>query len=357
MVWYCIAIPYQGTEKLKTDIKMSEHSTPKVTLDVEEPIEVLNESPKRHVLTKGMQIYLVALFSGSLMKACSKMLVERMDLFMVMFCRMFITGALSLGSMYFKGVDHYFWGPPGSRVLLFIRGSLGTFNITATCFAIKYITLPDHEAISFLTPLVTILLAHFILKEQYRWQQAVASLVSLLGVIVIARPPFLFGEPNFTSPDGTTDDQAKTAYAMHTAAVLSSLCVVFTAAMVAIILRKLKDRVDSLHTVANYAVQAIFFSFIALTIRGTWFFPTKWSDWLLICGLGTFGFLLQYLTSVAMQMEEASAIANLKYTQIVYATVLEAVFWHDLPDWVSGIGIALTLTGVIISTKMKRNTK
>lgn len=332
---------------------MSQETPPVEALEVEEP----NEAPKRPILSKGMQIYLVALFCGSLMKACSKMLVEKMDLFMVLFCRMLITSTLTFGSMYFKKIDHYFWGPPGARVLLFIRGAIGTFNIAATYFSIKYMTLPDNTAISFLTPLVTIVLAHFILKEQYRWQQAVASLVSLLGVIVIARPPFLFGEPKHDESDEASNEKTKKAYAMHTAAVLATLCVVFTAAMVAIILRKLKDKVHALHTVANYAVQAVICSLIALTVRGTWTFPSDGLQWLLIVVMGSFGFMLQYLSSMAIQMEEASVLANLKYTQIVYATVLEAVFWHDLPDLVSGLGIVLTLVGVIISTKMKPDPK
>lgn len=335
---------------------MSEESIPVENLEVEEPSGP-NEVQDRPFLTKGMQIYLVAMLCGSLMKACSKMLVERMDLFMVLFCRMIITSTLTFGSMYLKKVDHFFWGPPGARVLLFIRGALGTFNIAATYFSIKYLTLPDHAAISFLIPLVTIVLAHFILKEQYHWKQAVASLVSLAGVLVIARPPFLFGEPDFSSSEGTTNEQAKKAYAMRTAAVLSTLGVVLTAAMVAIILRKIRDRVHALHTVANYAVQAVVYSFIALIIRNDWDFPTDWKVWLLICAMGLFGFTLQYLSSIAIQMEEASALANLKYTQIIYATVLEAVFWHDLPDLISGVGIALTLVGVVLSTKMKRDAK
>jgi len=313
------------------------------------------------IFSRGVQLYCLAMLCGSLMKACSKLLVEELDLFVVLLARMSITSILSLSVLHYLRVEHSFWGQRDIRLLLFIRGGFGYFNIVCTYFALQYLSLPDLAVISFLTPLATSVAARVFLKEQYRWQQAVASCVSLLGVVVIARPVWLFGAhahpqtpaqpPETESQEGSVEQRA----AMHTLAVTGALMVVVTASAVMIILRKIKDRAHALTSVANYAVLSVLGSAIALMLKpsDSWSFPRAPKVWGLVILMGFFGFMLQFLSSKAIQMEEATTLSNFKYTQLLYATTLEFLLWHDVPDAISFLGMILILGGVVWSARFK----
>jgi drug/metabolite transporter (DMT)-like permease len=124
-------------------------------------------------------------------------------------------------------------GPKGVRTLLVVRGITGYvmiclsstpdvlmvsswFRFIAICgmyWSLQYLSVADATVLTFLKPLTTALAGWIFLKEGYSIKQGFAaggsdmlnfvdslltgtSLVcSLLGVVLIARPPFLFGSP------------------------------------------------------------------------------------------------------------------------------------------------------------------
>lgn len=50
----------------------------------------------------------------------------------------------------------------------------------------------DATALSFTAPIFTGIAAHFILEEKWQLVDGIAAFLSLIGVILIARPPFIF---------------------------------------------------------------------------------------------------------------------------------------------------------------------
>jgi len=95
-------------------------------------------------------------------------------------------------------------GPKGVRTLLVIRGITGFFGLCGLYWSLQYLSVADATVLTDLTPLTTAVAGYLILKESYSTKQAVAAVCSLIGVVLIARPPFLFGSPG-VNPQGNHD--------------------------------------------------------------------------------------------------------------------------------------------------------
>lgn len=305
------------------------------------------ESRLHRILTPGVQLYLAAMFCGSAMKAISKLLVEDMNNYQLICMRMAITGATALIYMWYKSIPHYFWGPPGTRLLLLCRAVMGFLNIALVYYQIQYLSLPNSAIIQFLSPLVTCVAARIFLKEPYYWQQALASVVSFIGVIVIARPHWLFG--GYANEDQMASDSIHRMWA-----VIAGLGNVACSAAIMIVLRIIGDRIHPLASVSSYAVAATSLSFIYLISRlGDVALPRSPRTWALILVSGFSGFFLQFMSSRAVQLEKATVLSPLRYTQLIYATIWEFLIWHDLPDIFSLIGMVFVLAGVIYAAQYK----
>ncbi|KAK0547181.1 hypothetical protein OC845_004226 [Tilletia horrida] len=107
--------------------------------------------------------------------------------------RMFVTLSGCYIYLVFIARDpHPFLGPPEVRKLLVIRGFCGFFGLFGLYWSLQYLSLADATVITFLSPLATALLAAPLLKEPLYARQLIAGLVSIVGVILIARPHFIF---------------------------------------------------------------------------------------------------------------------------------------------------------------------
>jgi len=60
-----------------------------------------------------------------------------------------------------------------------------------------------------------------------------------------------------------------------------------------------------------------------------------------IAGVGVAGALGQYAITEAFRMGEASLLAPLEYSALLWGAVLDLTFWHVLPDAITWIGAAV----------------
>ena len=78
---------------------------------------------------------------------------------------------------------------------LCVRGIAGTLALCCQFYAFQHMALADATVIVFSAPIFTGVLAHFLLGEAWGWFDAVATLLCFTGVVLIARPTFLFPRP------------------------------------------------------------------------------------------------------------------------------------------------------------------
>jgi drug/metabolite transporter (DMT)-like permease len=84
-------------------------------------------------------------------------------------------------------------GPPEIRRLLTARGILGTGGLITTYQSFRGLSVSDTTAIGFLTPTCLMILGFLVLKERPTRREVLSGLLCLGGVMLVSRPPFLFG--------------------------------------------------------------------------------------------------------------------------------------------------------------------
>ena len=63
----------------------------------------------------------------------------------------------------------------------------------------------------------------------------------------------------------------------------------------------------------------------------------------MIAALGVVGALGQYAITLAFKWGEASAIAPLEYTALVWGVILDLAIWGVLPDAITWVGAAIII--------------
>lgn len=98
--------------------------------------------------------------------------------------------------------------PKGKRLLLLLRGFLGTTSLMSQFYALRHMPLADASVIIFSVPVFVAIFARIFLKEECGLFHALNILLTLSGCVFIARPPFLFGEIDPRSIHGNVYENA-----------------------------------------------------------------------------------------------------------------------------------------------------
>ncbi|NTC02064.1 DMT family transporter, partial [Agrobacterium tumefaciens] len=206
--------------------------------------------------------------------------------------------------------------------------------------ALAYIPLADATAISYATPLFTVILAVLLLKEVvkiYRWT---AVVVGLCGIVLILSPHFSFDVSDVASGSGV--------------AMLGGLFGLAAAFFSAISMIQIR------HLTQTENTGAIIFYFTLLTtvigfasIGMGWKMPTAW-QWTLLIGTGLIGGTVQILVTLSLRYAEASLLAPFDYTTMIWAIALGYLFMAEVPTGATIIG-ALTVIAAGLFAMWREN--
>ncbi|XP_072280189.1 solute carrier family 35 member G1 [Pyxicephalus adspersus] len=216
-----------------------------------------------------------------------------------------------------------FLGPKDQRIFLFLRGFLGSSAMILLYYAVQSMPLADATVITFSSPAFTCIFACIFLKEKCTVWDIVFMAFTITGVVLIARPPFLFGSRN----EGFED------YSEHLKGTIAAVASAVCASLTLVVLRKMGKSVHYLLSIWYYAIIGLIECIIALSILGEWSLPYCGLDrWLLviigILGLGGQTFLVK-----ALQIEKAGLVAIMRTMDVVFAFIFQALFLHHTPTW------------------------
>ncbi len=190
----------------------------------------------------------------------------------------------------------------------------------ALCFymGLRAMPLADITGITLLLPLAITALAALTLDEQVGWRRWCACGAGLFGALLIARPGFEGAQPAALWPLGTV--------------VLFACYTVLT--------RRLSSE-DSTPTLMIWASLA---TVIVLGLASPlyWVWPTH-EGWAGLVGVCIFSGIANSARIKALALAPASLLAPFGYTQIATATVVGFIVFHELPDGLSWIGIAVVV--------------
>lgn len=144
----------------------------------------------------GLFLIAMSMFFFAAMSLSVKYLMEttQMSTLTLILVRMGITGGCCWAVLWGVQRDpHPILGPPDIRRLLLFRGLCGFSGLLCAYQALRHLSVSDTVTIQFLGPTVTGLLGWLLLKEPFTIREATAGIASLCGVVLISRPPFIFG--------------------------------------------------------------------------------------------------------------------------------------------------------------------
>jgi drug/metabolite transporter (DMT)-like permease len=294
----------------------------------------------------GLYLIILSQFFNTVMNVTTKLLETDPDFeepihpLQILFVRMLITVTGCYLYLRYIRKEPEILGPRDLRWLLVLRGVVGFFGVFSMYYSLMYLSVSDAVVITFLVPSVTGFLAWAILRERWSLLEAGGGLVSLVGVLLIARPSFLFGRPENSNHAIESSDPEE-----RLLATMVGLVGVVGASSVYIVIRKIGKRVHSLITTQYFAAWCVFISLSGIiVIPGLSFkIPHTGRQWFLFFTLGISGFLMQFLLTEGIQREKASRASAMLYTQMVYAIFWEITIWNHLPNIWSWLGIIIIL--------------
>lgn len=318
---------------------------------------------------------LVALsqFFGALMNLSARLLElegNGMHPVQVLLMRQSMTACCCLMYMWWTGTPDFPFGKREIRWLLMLRGFSGFFGIYGVWYSMMYLPLADATVISFLAPGVAGFLCWLALKEPFGRIDQLATLVALLGVVLIARPVSLFSGSE-SEEDGSADvPESGLPGAEHEStaeerlvAVGVALLGVLGAAGAFTTLRTIGKRAHPLISVNYFSVISTIMSSVALIFAPMlnvgqpalqWVTPSTAKQWLLLLPLGLLGFTMQYLLTSGLGADKSNRANSMVYTHMLFAVSFDRwVLGHSM-SLMSGAGCTLILGSAIGVILMKK---
>ncbi|KAG7492783.1 hypothetical protein MATL_G00017860 [Megalops atlanticus] len=237
-----------------------------------------------------------------------------------------------------------FLGPKGKRIYLFLRGFLGSNAMILLYYAVQQMPLADATVIVFSNPVFTAVLAWIFLKEKCTIWDFVFTIFTLTGVILIARPPFLFG----SRVSGIEGD-----YQNHIKGTIAAFMGAVGAACTFVVLRKMGKSVHYYLSVWYYAVIGFIEYVITMFVIDEWTVPyCGWDRWILML-IGVLGIAGQTFLTKALQLEKAGPVALMRTMDVLLAFIFQFLFLSRTPTWWS-LGGALCVIGSTTGVALRK---
>ena len=211
-----------------------------------------------------------------------------------------------------------------------LRGVLGMVMIGCFVYALRRMPLSTAYTLYFVAPLLVAALSVPLLGEQVGPRRWTAICIGLLGVVVVLRP----GVDGLVSFPGLMVLLAATAYA-------------FAAVTVSLLTRT--DTPQSM-VVWFLAIMAVGAGLAAIP---GWV-PLRWEHAALILGMGLAGAFGQIALTSAFMRGDASMIAPLEYTGLVWVIAWDWLLWQTLPDAATWTGAAIIVASGLYLLRRER---
>ena len=146
---------------------------------------------------KGLGYMLLAQVFGTLMNVTTRLLEvegnkgKGLHPFQILFARMGITFILASSYMWWRRTPYFPLGMKEVRWLLVARGFGGFGGVFGMYYSLLYLPLADATVITFLAPSLACWACSILIKEPFTRVEKIAGLISLVGVVLIARPTSL----------------------------------------------------------------------------------------------------------------------------------------------------------------------
>ena len=236
-----------------------------------------------------------------LMSVCIKATGDNLPLFEVVFFRSFFALIpLFLVIFYFNlkitSINNY--------KLHFFRGLVGIAAMSLFFISLRYVPLIEMQTISYSSVFFISILSIFFLGEKIGYRRVIAIIVGFIGVVIILKPDVnLFSNYSF----------------------LPLLASIFLS-MAVIILKKILLTNNYILSVWTFTLFATLFSLFFF--NDDWIWPNNF-DLVLLIASGILGFVAQLCLSKSFQLADASVLAPLDFTSVIWAFLIGYIIFGE----------------------------
>ncbi|MGV6805957.1 MAG: DMT family transporter [Ruegeria sp.] len=257
--------------------------------------------------------------------AMAKLLGESIPIGVLVVVRFAVQAAILIPLIAFTGRP---WRMRGRILrLTVLRTILHIIGISAMFTALKFLPLADAVAIAFVMPFIMLLLGRYVLNEEVGPRRLIACVIGFSGTLLVIQPSFA----NVGAP------------------ALLPLLVAVVFALFMLVTRQIAKETDP---VALQAVSGTLATVILLpavfvgSATGNWELPQALPDgptlWLLLA-IGVLGTVAHLLMTWSLRYAPSATLAPMQYLEIPVATLIGWLIFHDLPNGLAAVGIAITV--------------
>ena len=276
----------------------------------------------------GLRYMAAGALAFSVMSALAKVAGASVPIFEIVLARSLVMMVVAGTLLRRQGVGFVGREP---RILV-LRGLLGFAGLTCFYFAVIRLPLADATVIHFTNPVFTALVAAVVLGEHVGWAEASLVAVSLLGVVVVARPGFIFGGGAGLDP----------------LAVMAGLGGAVFSAGAYVAVRRLRNEVPV--TVVFYFAAVSTVLSLPMVVRDP-VVPT-FTVLLVLLGVGVSTYLGQIFITLGYRQERAARASSVGYLQILFAAGWGWLLFDDVPDVWTWVGAGVIVVSTLILVRM-----
>ncbi|WP_170788444.1 DMT family transporter [Ruegeria lacuscaerulensis] len=211
--------------------------------------------------------------------------------------------------------------------LTLLRTVLHIIGISAMFTSLQYLPLADAVAIAFVMPFIMLLLGKYVLGEEVGLRRLIACIVGFIGTLLVIQPSFV----------------------QVGAAALLPLVVAVVFSLFMLVTRHIAKETDpiSLQAVSGTMATILMLPFLLIgTAAGVWelsLIAPPDGTYELLWAIGLLGTVAHLFMTWSLRYAPSATLAPMQYLEIPVATLIGWLIFHDLPDGIAAVGIAITI--------------
>jgi len=278
-------------------------------------------------MSKGIVVGFLSFALFALGDACVKAIAGRLSVFEIgffacLFAALLVPAMRPAGQSWIQALT------PRRPKLVLLRATSGLLAGMFGIVAFTRLPFAEAYAIIFLAPSLVTILSIVVLGERVAWWRWIPVALGFGGVLLVVRPGFEELVP----------------------AHLAALGVAFCTATTVLLLRALAPVESRMSLLACSLALAFAVSGILMLPGFRW--PTS-GEFALLAGTGLLSSAAQIGLMLATRLAPANRIAPTQYSQIVWAVLIGAVFFAEIPDHLALAGIGLVVLSGLLTLLLR----